>query len=83
MRPIAPRIVGLEEVHIDGEKYKLLPAAYGETDTGNRSIVTRWRLSDEERARVAAGEDVFLCVIGERIQPLQMHVGWPYGELEP
>lgn len=82
MRPIAPRIAGLEEEHIDGENYKVLPAARSETDEGGPCIISRWRLSAEERDRVIAGEDLFLVVVGERMVPVQLHVGWPYGDLE-
>lgn len=82
MRPIAPRIHGLEEVQIDGERYKVLPAAVGESDEGRSYIVTRWRLSDEERGRIVQGEDVFMCLAGPQMQPVQIHIGWPYGDLE-
>lgn len=82
MRPIAPRIAGLEEEHIDGDEYRVLPAARGETDVGGPCIISRWRLSAEERDRIIAGEDVFLVVVGARTPPVQLHVGWPYGDLE-
>ncbi len=82
MRPIAPRIVGLEEEHIDGENYKVLPAARDTDDAGNPCIVSRWRPSEADRERLLRGEDVFLVVVAERMVPVQLHVGWPYGELE-
>lgn len=82
MRPIAPRIAGVDEEHLDGERFALLPIARGVSESDGPCIISRWRLSAEERDRVIAGQDIFLCVIGERMQPVQLHVGWPYGDLE-
>lgn len=53
--------------------------------TGAPLRVTRWRLTDEERARVVAGDDLFLTLLtfGSPMQPISMTVGppeWAPGE---
>lgn len=40
-------------------------------------VITRWVPSDEERKRIAAGEDLYLCVLTyhHRLQPQLLSVG--------
>jgi hypothetical protein len=41
------------------------------------TLLTRWRLSDADRERIANGEDVFVACItfGDALQPLMVQVG--------
>lgn len=79
MRMVAPR-TGAPEVTIAEEQtdYSPLVAAVYEQD-GQRILLTRWRLDDEERARIAAGEDLYLSVMtfNNPLQPVSLQVGAP------
>ena len=74
MRMIAPRVPGLDEVTIAEQQgdYKTLTAA-----VIPGGVLTRWRPSPEELARLNAGEDLFLAVLtfGQPLQPLSLQVG--------
>lgn len=81
MRMIAPR-TGADEVTIaeDQLEYKPLVAAiYVNEQYGPDALtlLTRWTFTPEERAAIAAGEDVYLGVLtfGKPLQPLSMQVG--------
>ena len=78
MHMVAPR-TGAEEVTIaeDQLEYKPLVAARYETPDGVPVLLTRWRFSEEDRAKIAAGEDLYLGVLtfGQPLQPLQVQVG--------
>lgn len=81
MRPVAPRIEGLDEVMAgeDQHEYKPLAAAFQEHADGTFSRVCRWTMSPEERDRIAGGEDIYF--ITPAILPLtphSLHVGYPY-----
>jgi hypothetical protein len=78
MRPVAPRIGG-EEIMLAEEQteYRTLPAtpvAIGD----QLGLCTRWTFTPEERAQIAAGEDLFLVILtfGQPLQPLDPRVGW-------
>lgn len=43
--------------------------------TPGRRVITRWSLTDEERCRVAAGEDIYVTLVGVPINPLFVTVG--------
>lgn len=62
MLAVSPVIIGSESIEIvlgkNQSEYAPLPAIY--LDTPARAMVTRWRLSDEERATVANGGDIVL-----------------------
>lgn len=54
------------------EEYRDLPSVR----TPNGQVITRWTLSDDERARVAAGEDIFITLLSHGpINPLFATVG--------
>lgn len=68
--PVLPSGAELEQVFAasDGSgKYSDLP-----TFRTDKSIVSRWKLSDEERAYIAAGGDLFICILnfGQPIWPI-------------
>ena len=78
MRMVAPR-TGADEITIaeDQLEYRPLVAAVYQTPEGVPVLLTRWRLTDAERARVLAGDDLYLSVMtfGKPLQPLGMQVG--------
>ena len=66
MRSVAPRIDGCEEATYAEEQAEYLPitvavipppAGYPER---GRILLTRWQLNDEDRRRIAAGEDLYV-----------------------
>lgn len=61
MRPIAPRIEGADEITIaeDQHQYKTLTAAIVNYQNGERVRVCRYTLSNDERDRIANGEDLY------------------------
>lgn len=77
---VAPR-TGAPEIAIAEEQAQYLTltaAVYGDNGAnGPITVLTRWRMSDEDRSRIAAGEDVFLAVqtFGNPLQPVLMQVG--------
>lgn len=77
MRMVAPR-TGADEVTVgeDQLEYSPLVAAQYVEEEGRQMLLTRWRFSDEDRARVAAGEDLYLGVLTQHpLQPLSVQVG--------
>lgn len=86
MRMVAPR-TGAPEVTIAEDQVEYLPvtAAVYEID-GVRTLLTRWRMDDAERERLAAGEDIYLAVMtfGNPLQPISLQVGPDgYGAPQP
>jgi hypothetical protein len=80
MRMISPN-VGLPEITVaeDQHEYLTLTAALVEWDDGSRGILTRWRLTHNEKERVANGEDLYITVLtfGQPLQPIAVVVGEP------
>lgn len=62
MRPVAPRLDGVDEetVGVDSERFLPITIGVAETDLGGTAFVTRWRLSDDDRAAILRGEDLFV-----------------------
>jgi hypothetical protein len=68
MRAIAPR-TGAAEMTIAEEQEEYLPitiALYWSDTPGAKIFLTRWQPSAEERAAIAAGEDIY---VGQMIFP--------------
>lgn len=86
MRAIAPRIEGCREVTLAEHQLEYAPitVALIQYESGGDGVMTRWRLDDAERARIAAGEDIYLGLLtfGKPMQPISMCVGNPWGEAE-
>jgi hypothetical protein len=79
MRTVAPRLPGVDEVNVaeDQHAYLTLVAAVVPLPYGI-AMVTRWRLDDAERARIAAGEDIYLTLLTEgSMQPVRLDIGAP------
>lgn len=55
------------------DRYDPLPCV----QTPGGQVLTRWRLTPEERQRILAGEDLYLRVLtfGEKLQPVSLTVG--------
>jgi hypothetical protein len=72
MTPVSPVMPGSEPIEVvlgeNQPEYVPLPAVY--LDTVARPMITRWRLSVEEREAVAAGADIVLQQLTFR-QPFQ------------
>lgn len=67
MRPVSPRLEGVEELMYHGTDEQPWKAiAFGRTlsEDGTQYTVTRWQPNAEERAAVAAGADVYLWIVG-------------------
>lgn len=81
MRAVAPRI-GYPEVTLaeEQEEYFALTAAMVPYDDGSIGVCTRWRLTPEERQRVARGEDLCLILLTTdgRPQPVVLSIGDPH-----
>lgn len=81
MNPVSPVMPGSASIEVvlgkDQPEYVPLPAVY--LDTPARPMVTRWRLSPEERAAVAAGGDIVLnqLTFGNPFQPVHLQVVGP------
>ena len=79
-RAIAPR-VGCPEIMLaeEQEDYLTVCVAMVAYNDGTVGAMTRWVLSDEERAQVAAGEDVYLTLLtfGQPMQPITLEIGRP------
>ena len=62
MEAVSPVCPGSEEIEIvlakDQPEYNKLPCVY--LDTPARPMISRWRLSDEEREAIANGAEVVL-----------------------
>lgn len=76
MEAVSPIIPGSEQFEVvyakDQPEYHPLPVLRTEN-----TLVSRWRLTDQERERIAAGEDLFVCVMhfGQPLQPLLPVIG--------
>jgi hypothetical protein len=91
MTPTSPVLPGSESIEIvlgrNQPQYTPLPAVY--LDTPCKPMITRWRLTDEERDAVANGADVILqqLTFGEPFQPVNLQIvlpdNWPLLVEEP
>lgn len=71
MNAVSPVIPGSKEFEVvyakDQPEYNALPVLRTE-----KTLVSRWKFSDEEREMIANGADLFLCVMhfGQPLQPI-------------
>lgn len=81
MDPVSPVMPGSESIEIilgkDQKEYIPLPAVYINSDS--RPMVTRWRLTEEERAAVKNGADIVLqqLTFWNPFQPVNLQVVMP------
>ncbi len=91
MTPVSPVVPGSAEVEIvlgkNQPQYTPLPALY--LDTISCPMITRWRLSDEERKLIAEGADIVLqqLTFRQAFQPVNLQIvpadEWPQLVEEP
>lgn len=79
MKPVSPVLPGYDDIPEmayakDQPQYGLLPVV--KIDGPEGQILTRWQPTEDERARIAAGQDVYLwvCTFGQPLQPLLVEV---------
>lgn len=84
MRPVAPRLVDVDERMAGMDDEELMPLTVGECRSreGAPVIITRWRFSEEDKARILAGEDLFLYHFAPLLPQIQISIGSKYHELE-
>ena len=73
--PVMPGSKPIEIVIGEGQpQYDPLPVVYLEGD--HRPMLTRWRLSHEERVAIAAGADIVLTQLtwGHAFQPVHLQI---------
>lgn len=81
MNPVSPVMPGSKAIEIilgeNQPEYIPLPAVY--LDTPSRPMITRWRLTDEEREAITNGADIVLQQLTFRqlFQPVQLQVVMP------
>jgi hypothetical protein len=81
VRSVAPRTGG-PEITVAEEQLEyasLVVALHINPDGTGPVLVTRWRLSDAERALIASGTDLYVSCLtfGDPLQPLMVTVGSP------
>lgn len=81
MIPVSPVMPGSEPIETkfgeSQEEYIPLPAVY--LDQRNRPVLSRWRLNDEERDKIAAGADIVMTLLTfwHPLQPSHLQVCMP------
>ena len=81
MKPVSPVMPGSEMIEVvlgrGQPEYDELPALYLERP--DLPMITRWRLTDEERAVIAEGGDIVLTQLTfrKRFQPVNLQVVMP------
>lgn len=80
MRTVSPKL-GLPEITLAEEQKEYIPVrvAVVKYEDGNEGVILRWELGDDDRARIAAGEDLYmgLLTFGKPMQPVSLEVGRP------
>ena len=80
MKTVAPT-VGCPEIQLAEyqPEYETVTAARIVFSDRSIGMMTRWELDDEERERIAAGDDVYLTVYthGRPMQPVNVEIGHP------
>ncbi|HLT92108.1 MAG TPA: hypothetical protein VKZ85_14335 [Woeseiaceae bacterium] len=79
MRMIAPR-TGAHEITLAEDQLEYSPlvvALYYDHEQKSALLLSRWTFTPEERAAIAAGEDLYLGVLthGQPFQPISLAVG--------
>lgn len=81
MKSVSPVMPGSRPIETifgkDQPEYQALPAVY--LDTSSRPVVTRWRLTDEERFAISAGADIVVqqLTFQADLQPINLQVVMP------
>jgi hypothetical protein len=78
--PVLPISADVETVYAkDQPEYAALP-----TFRTDKALISRWKLSEEERRHIAEGGDLFICVLhfGQPLQPILPIAAQPQQALE-
>jgi hypothetical protein len=81
MEPVSPVMPGSKEIEVvygkNQPEYNPLPAVY--LDTPSRPVLSRWRLTEEERKAVTEGADIVLTLLtfGTQLTPSHLQVVMP------
>jgi hypothetical protein len=81
MKAVSPVMPGSEEIEVvlgkNQPQYMPLPVVY--CDSPALPMVSRWRLDDEERAKIAAGADIVLqqLTFRKKFQPVNLQIVMP------
>ncbi len=77
--PIFEELVGLEITFAKTQQDVYIPLR---AITDHTRVITRWEPTPEQRAAIAAGDDIFLeCLtFGSKLQPVRLTVGMTLGE---
>jgi hypothetical protein len=81
MIPVSPVLPGSESIEVifgaNQPEYEPLPAVY--LDNAARPVITRWRLTDEERTDIANGCDIVLTQLTfcAPFQPIHIQLAGP------
>ena len=81
MIPVSPVMPGSEEIENvlakNQPEYLPLPVVF--LDTVSRPAISRWRLTDEERQKIASGADIVLtqCIFNDLYHPVSLQVVFP------
>jgi hypothetical protein len=78
MRMISPDTGAPETVIAEEqEEYAPLSVAHYADEQGRRYLLSRWRLNDADKARIAAGDDLYISLMtfGQPMQPVSVQVG--------
>jgi hypothetical protein len=81
MKPVSPVLPdsGLPEVAFGANQPEYMPLPAVCLDGAEGEILTRWELTDEDRARILAGGSVYLHIytFGQRLQPVLLSTESP------
>ena len=81
MEPVSPVMPGSKVIEVvygkNQPEYNPLPAVY--LDTPSRPVLSRWRLTEEERKAVTEGADIVLTLLtfGTQLTPSHLQVVMP------
>jgi hypothetical protein len=81
MRSIAPRIEGADEFSIAEDQLEFMPVTACLVRFSDNSVsrVLRYTFTSEERAKIAAGEDIYFGTpASQLLQPHWFMVGWEF-----
>lgn len=78
MDAVSPQ-TGAQELIVakDQEEYIPYPAALYQTEEGRVVLLSRWKLTEEEREQVLRGEDLYIGLMtdGAPVQPMYLQIG--------
>lgn len=77
MHPVAPRTGRPEETLGEENRtgFQPITVAHHDDGAGNPVYVTRWTLTEAERALIAGGADLYVWQHGPVLQPMGVQVG--------